>query len=153
VQLKNQWGTFVSASSESLQLAMRAADWEKLLIDQDPTFELDLTDAGCPACWPIANATYVLVPIKGSNANSLRVLDFFEQALKQGDELAAKEGYVCPCPGAPRTSPGWRHAAGKPRLKERARPSRSATEAGAPHVAHGAQRMHNPSHNNATETT
>lgn len=94
VQLKNQWGTFVSASSESLQLAMRAADWEKLLIDQDPTFELDLTDAGCPACWPIANATYVLVPIKGSNANSLRVLDFFEQALKQGDELAAKEGYV-----------------------------------------------------------
>jgi phosphate transport system substrate-binding protein len=94
VQMKNQWGKFVSANRESLQVAMRAADWEKMLIDQDPTFELDLTDAGCPACWPIATATYVLVPIKGRNSNSFRVLEFFEQALQHGDESATKEGYV-----------------------------------------------------------
>lgn len=94
VQMKNQWGSLVSATRESLQLAMRAADWEKLLIDQDPTFEMDLTDAGCPGCWPIASATYVLVPLKGRNSSSFRVLEFFEKALQTGDESAAKEGYV-----------------------------------------------------------
>jgi len=93
-QMKNQWGTFVSASRESLQVSMRAADWEKLLIDQDPTFEMDLTDAACPGCWPIASVTYVLVPIKGQHGNSTRVLEFFERALQRGDEGAAKEGYV-----------------------------------------------------------
>ncbi len=93
-QMKNQWGRFVAANVESLQVAMRAANWEILLIDQEPTFELDLTDAGCPGCWPIASTTYVLVPIKGRNGNSVRVLDFFEQALQQGDESANKKGYV-----------------------------------------------------------
>ena len=94
VQLKNQWGKYVAASVQSLQLAMRSADWEKLMIDQDPTFELDLTDAGCPGCWPIASLTYVLVPLKGKNLNSVRVLEFFEQSLKEGDEIATNEGYV-----------------------------------------------------------
>lgn len=94
VQMKNQWGTLVKATPDSLQLAMRAVDWEKLLIDQDPSFEMDLTDAGCPGCWPIVSATYVLVPLKGRNGNSARVLEFFVQALQQGDESAAKEGYV-----------------------------------------------------------
>ncbi len=94
MQMKNQWGKFVSASGESLQLAMRAADWEKLLIDQEPTFEMDLTDTGCPGCWPIASATYVLVPLKGRNANSARVFEFFDESLHHGDELAVKEGYV-----------------------------------------------------------
>lgn len=94
MQLKNQWGKFISAGHESLQLAMRAADWEKLLIDQDPTFEMDLADTGCPGCWPIASATYILVPLKGRNGNSFRVLEFFEQALQSGDESANKEGYV-----------------------------------------------------------
>jgi phosphate transport system substrate-binding protein len=94
VQLKNQWGRFVSASSESLQVAMRAANWEKIVIEQDPTFELDLTDAGCPGCWPITYATYVLVPVKPGHESASRVLHFFNQAISQGDELAVKEGYV-----------------------------------------------------------
>lgn len=92
-QMKNQWGRVVSASPESLQVAMRSADWERLLIDQDPTFELDITDAGCPGCWPIANTTYVVVPLKGT-ARTARVLDFFELALSQGDATAIKAGYV-----------------------------------------------------------
>lgn len=94
VQLKNQWGKFVNASPESLQLAMRAADWEKLVIDQNPTFEMDLTDAGCPGCWPITNVTYVLVSMKGKPDKNLIVLDFFENAFREGDAAAAKEGYV-----------------------------------------------------------
>ena len=94
VQLKNQWGRFIAAGPEALQLAMRAMNWEKLMIDQDPSFEMDLTDAGCPGCWPIVSATYVLIPVKGRTANSARVLEFFVHAIQQGDELAAKEGYV-----------------------------------------------------------
>lgn len=96
VQLKNQWGTIVNASPESMQLSMRAADWEKLQIDQDPVFDMDLADAGCPGCWPIASLTDVLVPIKGHIGNSMKVLKFFEQAILHGDEVAEKEGYVPP---------------------------------------------------------
>jgi phosphate transport system substrate-binding protein len=95
VRMKNRWGEVVVASAESIQHAMRAADWELLVIDQEPTFELDLVDAGCPRCWPIASPTYVLVPVRGKNAgNSTKVLDFFQQALTDGDQLAASEGYV-----------------------------------------------------------
>lgn len=94
VQLKNQWGKFVNANIESMQLAMRAADWEKLQIDQNPTFEMDITDAGCPGCWPIANLTYVLVSVRGKSDKSVKVLDFFNQALQLGDTAATKEGYV-----------------------------------------------------------
>lgn len=94
VALKNRWGNFVSANAESLQLAMRAADWEKLMIDQDPTFELDFTDTGCPGCWPMTSASYVLVPLKGRASNSMRVLDFFQHSLRQGDEIAIRQGYV-----------------------------------------------------------
>jgi len=95
VQMKNQWGTAVTASPASMQLSMRAADWEKLQIDQDPVFDLDLTDAGCPGCWPISNLTFVLVPIRGGRiGNSAEVLRLFEQALMIGDEAAEKEGYV-----------------------------------------------------------
>jgi phosphate transport system substrate-binding protein len=93
-QMKNQWGTVVSPSRDSLQLAMRAADWERMVIDQQPTFEMDLTNAGCPGCWPIASLTYVLVPLNGKATNSVRVLEFFEQALRDGDALASREGYV-----------------------------------------------------------
>jgi phosphate transport system substrate-binding protein len=95
VKMKNRWGDVVTATAETIQHAMRAADWEFLVIDQDPTFELDLVDAGCPRCWPIASPTYVLVPVRGKNAgNSAKVLDFFQQALTDGDQLAASEGYV-----------------------------------------------------------
>jgi phosphate transport system substrate-binding protein len=138
IQLKNQWGTYVAASTQSLQLAMRAADWEKLMIDQEPTFEMDLTDAGCPGCWPIASPTYVLVPLKGKNANSVRVLEFFEQSIKQGDELATKEGYV-PLPSRAKNLIGiamfrWYAAlekagAGKPRQRTESIPSGTALAA------------------------
>jgi phosphate transport system substrate-binding protein len=94
VQMKNQWGKFITATPESIQLAMRSMDWERLLIDQDPTFEMDMTDAACPGCWPITSATFVLVPIKTRAENSARVLEFFEHAIKAGDEVATKEGYV-----------------------------------------------------------
>ena len=94
VQMKNLWGNFVSANPDAMQLAMRAADWEKMQIDQNPTFEMDLTETGCPGCWPITTATYVLLSTKGKSDRSLKVLDFFNQALQLGDTTASKEGYV-----------------------------------------------------------
>jgi phosphate transport system substrate-binding protein len=94
VQIKNQWGTYISATTKSLQDAVRMADWEMLLIDQEPTFELDLSDAPCPSCWPITSVTYVLVPLKTGHGNSSAVLDLFEMALSEGDTNAAANGYV-----------------------------------------------------------
>lgn len=94
VAMKNKWGSIVAPTPAAMQDAVKAADWEKIIIDQDPTFELDLSDAGCPSCWPIATLTYVLVPLKNSNQNSSRVIGFFEQALNEGDASAIEAGYV-----------------------------------------------------------
>ncbi|XVJ69184.1 MAG: phosphate ABC transporter substrate-binding protein PstS [Rhizobacter sp.] len=93
-QVKNRWGIYVSATAKSMQDAVRMADWELMLIDQDPTFEMDLADAPCPSCWPIASVTYVLVPLKTSNINSSWVIDLFEAALSEGDATAIANGYV-----------------------------------------------------------
>jgi phosphate transport system substrate-binding protein len=148
VAMKSSWGTFVPPTRASLQAAMRSISWERLLIDQDPTFDMDLTDVGCPGCWPITSATYVLVPLKGRATASVRVLEFFEQALQQGDETAARRGYV-PLPARAKNLVSvamrrWyatleksgagkpqRHAGGRsrpaPRRKQRMKPSRLAT--------------------------
>lgn len=94
VSLQNRWGSFVAPSIASIQDAMRLADWEKLAIDQSPTFAMDLTDAACPTCWPISTPTYVLVPLHAQGLNSERALEFFQQALDEGDELAKASGFV-----------------------------------------------------------
>jgi phosphate transport system substrate-binding protein len=95
IRLKNKFGDTVSATPDAFQQAMRAADWEIMMISPDPTFELDLIDVGCPRCWPISSPTYVLVPVRPKNpATSIRVLDFFQQALNEGDQLATSESYV-----------------------------------------------------------
>ena len=67
-----------------------------------PTFEMDLTDAGYPGCWPIASATYILVPLTGRNGNSFRVLEFFEQALQHGDAHAVYLLNHAPAAAVPR---------------------------------------------------
>jgi phosphate transport system substrate-binding protein len=94
VALQNRWGTFVKPSEQTIQDAMRLADWEKTIIDQSPTFAMDLTDAGCPSCWPISTLTYVLVPLHGAGGSSERVFEFFQRALDDGDALAKGAGYV-----------------------------------------------------------
>lgn len=92
VSLHNRWGSLVHPSAQSIQDAMRLADWEKLVIDQKPTFAVDLTDAACPSCWPISTLTYVVLPVHGHNSE--RVLEFFQHALDEGDGPAQHAGYV-----------------------------------------------------------
>jgi phosphate transport system substrate-binding protein len=94
VSLRNRWGSFVQPSEQSVQDAVRLADWEKAMIDQSPTFAMDLTDAPCPTCWPISTLTYVLVPLNPAAGSSANVLSFFEKALDDGDSLAKEAGYV-----------------------------------------------------------
>jgi phosphate transport system substrate-binding protein len=103
VALINHWGARVIASDTSVQDAVRLSDWSKLIIDQNPTFAIDLTDAECPTCWPISTLTYVLVPTTGPVVGAERAIRFFQAALDDGDAAAKEAGYV-PLP----TGTKWR---------------------------------------------
>lgn len=92
VKLVNKWGTTVSPTADAIKQTVQAADWELIRSDTDPTFELDLVDAGCPRCWPISTATYALVPLRTRNTD--RVIEFMRNGLTQGDEATEKLGYV-----------------------------------------------------------
>ena len=92
VKLVNKWGSTVAPSPEAIKQSIQAADWELIRAESDPTFELDLVDAGCPRCWPISTVTYVLVPLRARNTE--RVLEFMRNGLTQGDDATEKLGYV-----------------------------------------------------------
>lgn len=77
-----------------MQDALRLTDWEKLTIDPNPSFGIDITDAGCPSCWPISTLTYVLFPLRSGDVSSERVIGFFERAIADGDAPAQAAGYV-----------------------------------------------------------
>jgi phosphate transport system substrate-binding protein len=95
VQLKNGFGSFVAAAPESLDAALRAADWERLYIDTQPTFEIDTVDVGCPRCWPIVGMTYVVAPRRWNDADKVQAFSrFVESLLNDGDTVARAEGYV-----------------------------------------------------------
>jgi phosphate transport system substrate-binding protein len=98
VKLVNRWGSTVVPSVESIKQTAQTADWELIRSDPDPTFELDLIDAGCPRCWPIATATYVLVPLRGKNVD--RVFEFMRLGLGTGQATTEKLGYVALPPRA-----------------------------------------------------
>jgi phosphate transport system substrate-binding protein len=91
-RLMNKWGERVAATPDSFRQAVQAADWELIRADSEPTFELDITDAGCPRCWPIAAVTYALIP-RGSRSLD-RTLDYIRTGLTEGRDAAEKLGYV-----------------------------------------------------------
>jgi phosphate transport system substrate-binding protein len=95
VQLRNVFGSWVSASPTSVEAAVRAADWERMFIDSQPTFEIDTIDSGCPGCWPIVGLTYVLAPRRFAEpARAEAFVRFVESLLDEGDPLAREDAYV-----------------------------------------------------------
>lgn len=95
VQLKNKYGTFVSANPESISAAVRGADWELMFIDTDPIFDVNTTDIACPGCWPMVGLTYVVVPRRWVDADKAGVFTrFLETLLTDGDPIAQQEHYV-----------------------------------------------------------
>jgi phosphate transport system substrate-binding protein len=95
VQLRNAFGTFVSPNSDTIAAAVRAADWELMFMDQNPTFEIDTVNVACPSCWPITGLTYVVVSrrwIENNKGNAF--MRFLEALLNDGDAVAKEENYV-----------------------------------------------------------
>lgn len=89
VQLKNAAGNFVLPSQESFAAAANV-DWNKA-----KGFSLVLTNQPSAEAWPLAAATFILVPknvVDKERAET--VLNFFDWAYKKGNEQAQKLDYV-----------------------------------------------------------
>ncbi|OOF85210.1 phosphate ABC transporter substrate-binding protein PstS [Rodentibacter ratti] len=89
VQLKNAAGNFVLPSQESFAAAANV-DWNKA-----KGFSLVLTNQPAAEAWPLAAATFILVPknvVDKERAET--VLNFFDWAYKKGNEQAQKLDYV-----------------------------------------------------------
>lgn len=94
-QLRNSFGTFVTPNGDTIAAAVRAADWELMFMDSNPTFEIDTVNAACPSCWPITGLTYVVVPRRWAENNKGNAfMRFLEALLNDGDAVAKEENYV-----------------------------------------------------------
>jgi phosphate transport system substrate-binding protein len=94
-QLRNAFGQWVQPDVASVEASVRAADWERLFIDSQPTFEIDTIDVGCPRCWPIVGLTYVIAPRRwGDSGKAEAFRRFVEGMMNDGDALAREESYV-----------------------------------------------------------
>jgi phosphate transport system substrate-binding protein len=89
-QLRNKAGKFVSPTMDSYKAAAAAADWSKV---QD--FAIDLNDQPGDTSWPIASATFVLLPTDPKDVNqSASVKKFFDWSFTNGNDIAVQLLYV-----------------------------------------------------------
>ena len=93
VLLRNRAGEWVGPSIESFQAAALSADWEGT-----PGMGVSLVDRPGEGAWPIAGATFILVPKRPEHPDRLaRLLRFFDWCYRSGGD-AAKELYYVPLP-------------------------------------------------------
>jgi phosphate transport system substrate-binding protein len=86
----NKDGKTVSATPETIMAAAGGADWAHA-----PGFYMILTDAAGAKAWPIAGATFILVPKQPKDiAATKEALKFFEWAYKNGDDMASGLDYI-----------------------------------------------------------
>jgi phosphate transport system substrate-binding protein len=86
----NKDGQTVTATPEAIMAAAAGADWAKA-----PGFYMILTDEPGAKSWPIAGATFILVPKQPKDAAATKeALKFFEWAYKNGDEMASSLDYI-----------------------------------------------------------
>ena len=91
----NKAGKIVEPSLASFQAAAAAAKWDSV-----PGLGEILTDEPGDAAWPIAGATFILMPKKPTDLAAAKVaLTFFDWAYAKGDKMAADLDYV-PMPEA-----------------------------------------------------
>ncbi|MCB1413654.1 MAG: phosphate ABC transporter substrate-binding protein PstS [Xanthobacteraceae bacterium] len=89
-RLVNKSGKPVAASPETIAAAAAGADWAHA-----PGFYMILTDEAGDKAWPIAGATFILLPKQPKVAADAAVaLNFFAWAYKSGDTMAADLDYV-----------------------------------------------------------
>ncbi len=90
MKMINKDGQIVSAVPESIMAAAAGADWANA-----PGFYMILTDSQGAKSWPIAGATFILVPKQPKDpAATKEALDFFTWAYQNGGEMASSLDYI-----------------------------------------------------------
>jgi phosphate transport system substrate-binding protein len=88
--LVNKEGKTVSPSAESIMSAASGADWANA-----PGFYMILTDSAGANSWPIAGATFILLPKQTKDtAATAEALKFFAWAYKNGSKMAQDLDYI-----------------------------------------------------------
>ena len=89
-KMVNKEGKTVDATPEAIMAAAAGADWAHA-----PGFYMLLTNSPGVKSWPIAGATFILVPKQPKDpAAAKEALKFFEWAYKNGDEMASGLDYI-----------------------------------------------------------
>ena len=88
--LVNRDGKVVSPTPEAIMAAAAGADWAHA-----PGFYLVLTDSTGAKAWPIAGATFILIPKQPKDpAAATEALKFFAWAYKNGSTMAQDLDYI-----------------------------------------------------------
>ncbi len=88
--LVNKDGKAVSPTTESIMAAAAGADWANA-----PGFYMILTDSTGATAWPIAGATFILLPkVPKDTAATAEALKFFAWAYKNGSKMAQELDYI-----------------------------------------------------------
>jgi phosphate transport system substrate-binding protein len=90
LSMVNKDGKTVEPSSAAFQAAAASAKWDKA-----DGFYVILTDQSGAASWPIAGATFILIPKQPNDpAAAAEALKFFAWAYAKGDKMAEDLDYV-----------------------------------------------------------
>jgi len=88
--LVNKDGKAVAPTTESIMAAAAGADWANA-----PGFYMILTDSAGAAAWPIAGATFILLPKQPKDtAATGEALKFFAWAYRNGGKMAQELDYI-----------------------------------------------------------
>jgi phosphate transport system substrate-binding protein len=88
--LVNHAGKAVAPTAETIMAAAGGADWSKA-----PGFYMILTDSAGDKSWPIAGATFILIPKQPKDgAAATEALKFFDWAYKNGGKMAQDLDYI-----------------------------------------------------------
>ena len=89
-KMVNKDGKVVVATPEAIMAAAAGADWAHA-----PGFYMIITDSPGAASWPIAGATFILIPKEPKDAAATsEALKFFAWAYKNGAQMAESLDYI-----------------------------------------------------------
>jgi phosphate transport system substrate-binding protein len=89
-KMVNKDGKVVAPTAETIMAAAAGADWAHA-----PGFYMILTDSAGAKSWPIAGATFILIPKQPKDAAATKeALKFFAWAYKNGDKMAEDLDYI-----------------------------------------------------------
>ncbi len=88
--LQNRAGQWVRPTTQAFAAAASTANWANA-----PNMAVSMINAAGAASWPIAGATYILIPKNPADASrSLQVMQFFDWAFRNGQPAADQLHYI-----------------------------------------------------------